>query len=179
MPWRQNKKNKGSLPPYTQNWLEQQVKALTEHEHLLVFLWDALQDKQPGKVVAMPLQGWEPTAPLTGTSKQKASATGKAKAKGDTNTTKATGRGAQAARSAKKTHHYRLGTVTLWRICNFQKSTESLIGKLPFNCLVHEVNQDVSPLGKTYYHFQSSAIRALQEVMEYFLMELFKEIQLA
>ena len=42
----------------------------------------------------------------------------------------------------KKPHRYRPGTVALHEICHYQKSTELLIRKLPFQRLVREIAQD-------------------------------------
>uniref|UniRef100_A0A8C1VHB0 Core Histone H2A/H2B/H3 domain-containing protein n=1 Tax=Cyprinus carpio TaxID=7962 RepID=A0A8C1VHB0_CYPCA len=50
-------------------------------------------------------------------------------------------------------HCYRPGTVALREICRYQKSTELLIHKLPFQRLVREIAQDF----KTDLCFQSSA----------------------
>lgn len=62
----------------------------------------------------------------------------------------------------KKPHRYRPGTVALREIRKFQKSTELLIRKLPFQRLVREIAQDF----KTDLRFQSAAIGALQEASE-------------
>ena len=62
----------------------------------------------------------------------------------------------------KKPHRYRPGTVALREIRKYQKSTELLIRKLPFQRLVKEIAQDF----KTDLRFQSSAILALQESAE-------------
>ena len=43
----------------------------------------------------------------------------------------------------KKTHRYGPGTVGLREIRRYQKSTELLIGKLPFQRLVREMAQDL------------------------------------
>jgi hypothetical protein len=51
-----------------------------------------------------------------------------------------------------------LGTVALREIRRYQKSTELLIRKLPFQRLVREIAQDF----KTDLRFQSAAIGALQ-----------------
>ena len=59
------------------------------------------------------------------------------------------------ARKVKKTRKYWPGTVALWEIWQFQKSTKLLIRKLPFSQLVHEIALQV---GKTDLHFQGSAI---------------------
>src|SRR3954466_6169890 len=62
----------------------------------------------------------------------------------------------------KKPHRFRPGTVALREIRKFQKSTELLIRKLPFQRLVREIAQDY----KTDLRFQSSAVAALQEAAE-------------
>ena len=62
----------------------------------------------------------------------------------------------------KKPHRYRPGTVALREIRKFQKSTELLIRKLPFQRLVREIAQDF----KTDLRFQSAAVGALQEAAE-------------
>ena len=62
----------------------------------------------------------------------------------------------------KKPHRYRPGTVALREIRRFQKSTELLIRKLPFQRLVREIAQDF----KTDLRFQSAAVGALQEAAE-------------
>jgi histone H3 len=53
----------------------------------------------------------------------------------------------------KKPHRYRPGTVALREIRRYQKSTELLLRKLPFQRLVREIAQDF----KTDLRFQSSA----------------------
>lgn len=60
----------------------------------------------------------------------------------------------------KKPHRYRPGTVALREIRRYQKSTELLIRKLPFQRLVREIAQDF----KTDLRFQSAAIGALQVI---------------
>ena len=81
----------------------------------------------------------------------------------------------------KKHYRYRPGTVALKQIRQYQKSTELLIRKLPFQRLVWEIacDQDVitSPLcGKV--RFQSAAIMALQEASEAYLVGLFEDSNL-
>ena len=44
----------------------------------------------------------------------------------------------------KKPHRYRPGTVALNEIRKYQKSTELLIRKLPFQRLVQEIAKDIS-----------------------------------
>ena len=72
-------------------------------------------------------------------------------------------------------HRYRPGTVALREIRKYQKSTELLIRKLPFQRLVREIAQDF----KTDLRFQSSAVLALQEAAEAYLVGLFEDTNLA
>ena len=69
---------------------------------------------------------------------------------------------------------YRPGTVALREIRKYQKSTELLIRKLPFQRLVREIAQDF----KTDLRFQSSAVLALQEASEAYLVGLFEDTNL-
>uniref|UniRef100_A0A8C1I3V8 Histone H3 n=2 Tax=Cyprinus carpio TaxID=7962 RepID=A0A8C1I3V8_CYPCA len=70
--------------------------------------------------------------------------------------TKAARKSAPATGGVKKPHRYRPGTVALREIRRYQKSTELLIRKLPFQRLVREIAQDF----KTDLRFQSSAVMA-------------------
>ena len=81
----------------------------------------------------------------------------------------------------KKRYRYRPGTVALKQIRQYQKSTDLLIRKLPFQRLVREIASDSevirSPLcGKV--RFQSAAIMALQEATEAYLVGLFEDSNL-
>uniref|UniRef100_A0A671K481 Core Histone H2A/H2B/H3 domain-containing protein n=1 Tax=Sinocyclocheilus anshuiensis TaxID=1608454 RepID=A0A671K481_9TELE len=58
--------------------------------------------------------------------------------------------------------------------CLYIKSTELLIRKLPFQRLVREIAQDF----KTDLRFQSSAVMALQEASEAYLVGLFEDTNL-
>ncbi|EEB90766.1 hypothetical protein MPER_10983 [Moniliophthora perniciosa FA553] len=93
--------------------------------------------------------------------------------------TKAARKTAQAsinvAGGVKKPHRFRPGTVALREIRRYQKSTELLIRKLPFQRLVREIAQDF----KTDLRFQSSAVMALQEAAEAYLVSLFEDTNLA
>ncbi|KAJ7179535.1 histone 3 [Mycena filopes] len=82
---------------------------------------------------------------------------------------------AAAAGGVKKPHRFRPGTVALREIRRYQKSTELLIRKLPFQRLVREIAQDF----KTDLRFQSSAVMALQEAAEAYLVSLFEDTNLA
>lgn len=74
-----------------------------------------------------------------------------------------------------KKKRFRPGTVAIREIRKFQKSTELLIRKVPFQRLVKEVAQDVS---STPMRFQSIAILALQEAAEAYLTGLFEDTNL-
>ena len=74
----------------------------------------------------------------------------------------------------KKAHRFRPGTVALREIRRYQKSTDLLIRKLPFQRLVREIAQDF----KTDLRFQSAAILALQEASESYLVALFEDTNL-
>ena len=74
----------------------------------------------------------------------------------------------------KKSRRYRPGTVALREIRRYQKSTDLLLKKAPFQRLVREVAQDF----KTDLRFQSTAVMALQEASEAFLIGLFEDTNL-
>ena len=81
---------------------------------------------------------------------------------------------APATGGVKKPHRYRPGTVALREIRKYQKSTELLIRKLPFQRLVREVAGNY----KNDLRFQSSAVLALQEASEAYLGSLFEDTNL-
>ncbi|KMT01946.1 hypothetical protein BVRB_9g209670 [Beta vulgaris subsp. vulgaris] len=84
--------------------------------------------------------------------------------------TKAARKSAPATRGVKKPHRFRPGTAILREIRKYQKSTELLIRKLPFQRLVREIAQDF----KTALRFQSSAVAALQEAAKAYLVGLLR-----
>lgn len=71
-------------------------------------------------------------------------------------------------------HRFRPGTVALREIRKYQKSTELLIRKLPFQRLVREIAQDY----KCDLRFQSTALLALQEAAEAYMVGLMEDTQL-
>jgi histone H3 len=79
------------------------------------------------------------------------------------------------AGGVKRAHRFRPGTVALREIRRFQKSTELLIRKLPFQRLVREIASEF----KNDLRFQSSAVLALQEATESFIVGLFEDTNLA
>ena len=72
----------------------------------------------------------------------------------------------------RKKRRFRPGTVALRQIRKYQKSTELLIRKLPFQRLLREV---VYEMKKKDYRFQSTAILAMQEAAEAFLIRMFEQ----
>jgi len=75
----------------------------------------------------------------------------------------------------KKTHRFRPGTVALREIKKYQRSTELLVKKLPFQRLVREVAAEF----KSDLRFQSSAVLALQEAAESYMVGLFEDTNLS
>jgi histone H3 len=75
----------------------------------------------------------------------------------------------------KKPHRYRPGTCALREIRRYQKSTDLLIRKLPFQRLVREIAQGF----RDDLRFQGTAILALQEASEAYLVGLFEDTNLA
>jgi histone H3 len=93
--------------------------------------------------------------------------------------------GGPSSGSIKKPHRYRPGTVALREIRAYQKSTDLLIRKLPFQRLVREIAQQMNPNGLEWgrlvgpeIRFQSTAILALQEAAEAYLVGLFEDTNL-
>ena len=68
----------------------------------------------------------------------------------------------------------RIGKAALEQIRKYQKSTDLLIRKLPFQRLVREISKDF----KEDVRFQSTAILALQEAAEAYLVGLFEDTNL-
>ena len=87
---------------------------------------------------------------------------------------KAARKSAPAIGGVKKPHRYRPGTVALREIRKYQKSTELLLRKLPFQRLVREIALEY----KTDLRFQASAVLALQEASEAYLVGLFEDTNL-
>ena len=88
--------------------------------------------------------------------------------------TMAAQRSAPIAGGVRKPHRYRPGTVALREIRRYQKGTELLIRKLPFQRLVREIAQDF----KSDLRFQSTAVLALQEAAEAYMISLFEDANL-
>jgi histone H3 len=78
------------------------------------------------------------------------------------------------AGTARKPRRYRPGTVALREIRRFQKSSELLIRKAPFSRLVREIAENM----EVPFRFQSTAVLALQEASEAYLIGLFEDTNL-
>jgi histone H3 len=83
-------------------------------------------------------------------------------------------RKASGTGGVKKPHRYRPGTVALREIRKYQKTTNLLIRKLPFQRLVREIAQNFRP----DLLFQSTAILAIHEASEAYLVGLFEDTNL-
>lgn len=83
-------------------------------------------------------------------------------------------RKAPASTKKKRRHRYRPGAVALREIRRYQKSTDLLIRKLPFQRVVREICQKISG----DLRMQGSALLALQEASEAYLVSLFEDTNL-
>ena len=79
-----------------------------------------------------------------------------------------------AGQKKRRPQKYRPGTVALREIRRYQKSSELLIRRMPFQRLVREIAQTHDP----YLRFQSGAILALQESAEAYLVGLLEDSNL-
>jgi histone H3 len=90
--------------------------------------------------------------------------------------TKAARKGVPTAGCIKKPHRYRPGTIALREIRKYQKSTDLLIRKAPFQRLVREIAEKLRP--KEGLRFQSTAVLALQEAGESYLIGVLEDCNL-
>ncbi len=88
--------------------------------------------------------------------------------------TKAAHKAAPPIGGCKKPHCYHPGTVALREIRKYQKSTDLLLCKLPFQHFVREVTQNV----RGDLRFQATALAASQEASEAFLVGLMEDTNL-
>ncbi len=85
--------------------------------------------------------------------------------------TRAVRKSAPATGGFKKPYRYGPGTVALRKIRRYQKSTELLIRKLPFQRLVRELTQEV----RGDLRFQPISLLAAHEASEAYLVGLFED----
>jgi histone H3 len=76
----------------------------------------------------------------------------------------------------RKPHHWRPGTVALRESQKFQKNTDLLIRKALFQRLVREILQADSK--NSDMQMQSTALLALQEATEYFMVDVLSDTNL-
>ena len=74
----------------------------------------------------------------------------------------------------KKKRSFRPGTVALREICRYQKSTELLIRKAPFQQAIYEILRDI----QNDLRIQAAAVQGLQEAAEAYLVVLFEDSNL-
>ncbi|KAJ7276493.1 histone-fold-containing protein, partial [Mycena haematopus] len=85
---------------------------------------------------------------------------------------------------APRKKRFRPGTVALREIRKYQKSTDLLLRKLPFSRLVREIASEMTTDMNDNYQpgadlrWQSSALMALQEATEAYLVHLFEDANL-
>ena len=91
--------------------------------------------------------------------------------------TKAARKSAPATGGVKKPHRYRPGTVALREIRRYQKSTDLLVRKLPFQRLVREIAHR-GLLTMPEVRFSPASLLALQEASEAYLVGLFEDTNL-
>ena len=88
--------------------------------------------------------------------------------------TKAAHKAALPIGGCKKPHRYGPGTVELREIRKYQKSTDLLLRKLPFQRFVREVTQNVHG----DLRFQATALATSQEASEAYLIGLLEDTNL-
>ena len=81
-------------------------------------------------------------------------------------------RRSSGAGTTPKKRRFRPGTVALREIRAYQKSTNLLIPRLPFSRLIKEIAMRMSTRG---LRFQSSALMALQEAAEAYVVQLMED----
>lgn len=87
---------------------------------------------------------------------------------------KKNGVAATGGKEMKRPHRYRPGTVALREIRRYQRTTELLIQKAPFRRLVRAISQGID----VHLRFQVSAVEALQEATEAFMIGVFEDSNL-
>ena len=69
-------------------------------------------------------------------------------------------------------YRYRPGTVALRETRKFQKSTDLLINRSSFNRVIRQISDNK-------YRYQATALLAIQEAAEAFMVQIFEEAQLS
>lgn len=79
----------------------------------------------------------------------------------------------------KKRRRRRPGTVALKEIRFYQESAKLLLRQLPFARIVREIADDLAAPGTTKYSWKKTAIEALQDAVETYLVSLFIDVNKA
>ena len=97
-----------------------------------------------------------------------------------TKAARAARRNAPLVGGVKKPHRYRPVTVALCEIRKYQKSTDLLIRKAPFQRPIRQIYGDVASIShiSSDYKWQGSSILALQEASEAYHVGLFEDTNL-
>ncbi|PVF96309.1 putative histone 3 [Serendipita vermifera] len=89
-----------------------------------------------------------------------------------------------AGQPAGGKRRYRPGTLAIKEIRRYQRSTDLLLAKLPFARVVREISMEMMTgngrydVGLTALRWQTSALLALQEASEAYLVHLFEDANL-
>mmetsp|Transcript_128427 Transcript_128427/g.222653 ORF Transcript_128427/g.222653 Transcript_128427/m.222653 type:complete len:146 (-) Transcript_128427:63-500(-) len=81
-------------------------------------------------------------------------------------------------RAPQRKHRYRAGMRALKEIRQYQKSTDRLVRRTPFQRLVREIVENLGDRTTKEIRFQSQALECLQEGTEAFLVSLFEDTNL-
>lgn len=79
---------------------------------------------------------------------------------------------AKTVKKAKNPNRYRAGEVALKEIRKYRQSSELLIRKRPFQRLVRQIVEEAK---RQEFRFQSTAMLALQEAAEAYIVRLFED----
>jgi len=80
--------------------------------------------------------------------------------------------------SVRKPHRYRPGTRALLEIRQYQRTGDLLLRKLPFSRLVREITLEQFTMPGMEFRFQATALLALQEATEAYIVEVFEDANL-
>ena len=86
------------------------------------------------------------------------------------------GKNVKKMRKQRSNHRFRPGTRALMHIRKYQKSTESLVRKLPFQRLVRHLVQQLC--GQMSVRMQTAALYVLQQAFEAYVISLFEDSNL-
>jgi histone H3 len=150
------------------------VTSISTHTEHLINIYPSFHPISRSNSLHSPSAAKHHTPPAMARTKQTARKSTGGKAPRKQLATKAARKSAPAVGGVKKPHRYRPGTVALREIRKYQKTTDLLIRKLPFQRLVREIAQDF----KSDLRFQSAAVLALQEASEAYLVGLFEDTNL-